>query len=203
MIRTYRIWRNMNKSDVDADKDISIQLFQCPNYFIWFVYELHDSVEECCGLLHHLPVPRWLANWEGKWGCECSPPGTFGRDDEGCNCGGKFGDYYGDTWGDMWHWAIETPLQEFLYKHTKEGVDHQWINVSSKDFPHDFPDIAWINSEIEREKKYAAEHGGVVGVGDLPCLDYPGSSWLYKFMEWATRRWRTPLCDGTGTQGQH
>ena len=200
MIRSYRIWRNMDKKDTDVGKHVSIQLFQHPSVFKWLAFEAHASVEECCGLLHHVPLPKWLINWESDWGCDCSPANTPPLNDDGCDCWSKFGDYYGDTWGDMWHWAIETPLQEFLYR---RNVNHQWVNVSSKDFAQDFPDIAWINSEIEREKKYAAEHGGVIGVGDLPCLDYPGSSWMYKFMEWATRRWRTPLCDGTGTQGQH
>jgi hypothetical protein len=216
MIRTYRIWRNMDAEDVKAGKDISVQLFQCPNLFVWAIYELHAAAEECCSLLHHVPIPKWLANWEGNWGCECKPPAPDtkvwpdGWKDEGCDCWSKFGHYYGDSWGDMWHWAVETPLGNYLYRRYP-AIGSQWVNASLKDLdaPPVLQDIEWIHKEIEREKKYAAEHGGdgchrwpggVMSYGDLPHIDYPGSSWLYKFMEWATRRVRTPMCDGTGTQ---
>ena len=191
----------MDKKDTDVGKHVSIQLFQHPSVFKWLAFEAHASVEECCGLLHHVPLPKWLINWESDWGCDCSPANTPPLNDDGCDCWSKFGDYYGDTWGDLWHIYIECTLMSWAYSDVEKDV--QYVNTSLDEFPDDFSEVSWIRNEIEREKKYAKEHGGIVNPLDLPCIDYGGSSWLYKFLEWATRRWRTPLCDGTGPENKH
>ena len=194
MIRSYRTYRNMDKKDRD-EKQVSIELLQFPSVFCWLVFELYVAVSDCCHLFHHLPLPKWLANWKGKWGCDC------GLVD--CVCGSYvcFSDYYGDEWGSIWHCHIETPLQEYLNKRLK-GTNHQWffveVPLSYWDHVPDDPDVNWIRSEIEREKAYPVDEEGDTTAPSM--CDFPGESWLYKLMEWATRPWRTPPCDGTGPQ---
>ncbi len=200
MIRSYRTYRNMDKKDRD-EKQISVQLFQFASVFEWLVFETHEAVMECCHLFHHLPLPRWLANWESDWGCECTPPNSPPLFDDGCACWGRFGDYYGEEWGGIWHCYIEWPLQRYLdYRCKKSGREYHFIEVPLSYWDH-LPkdaDVNWIRGEIEREKGYPKGENGDT-LAPMKC-DFPGETWLYKLLEWATRPWRTPPCDGTGTQ---
>jgi hypothetical protein len=197
MIRVYNCYRNMDAKD-RAEKPVSIELLQLPSVFCWLVFELHEAVLECCGLLHHTPIPKWLANLQGKWGCECSPPNSFPLHDEGCTCGGRFGDYYGDTWGDMWHCFLEIPLQEYLTRRLgKTERPYLFIEMPLSYWDHvpNDPDVKWIRDDIEREKGYDVDELGN-SLAPRHC-EYPGRTWLYKLVEWLTRPWRTPPCDGT------
>lgn len=196
MIRSYRCFRNMDKKDRD-EKQVSIELFQFPSVFCWLVFELHEAVMECCHLLNDFPIPRWLANWERPWGCECTPPNSYPLYDEGCACWSKFGDYYGDDWGHMWHCFLEMPLQDYLNRRSKDiKRTYVFIEVPLSYWDHnpDDLDVNWIRGEIEREKGYPVDAGG--NTTAPPKWDYPGETWLYKLTEWATRPWRTSNGDG-------
>lgn len=201
MIRTYRVYRNMG---INKDTNqVSLQLFQFPSVFEWLVFELHEAVLECCGLFHHLPIPKWLGNWKRKWGCDCPPDDGDG----GCDCLGRFGDYYGEDWGSMWHCFLEIPLQEFLNRREQKrfkagGHGLQFLDVSLDHWKNqkDDLDVNWIREDIEREKGYGRdEHGYTLAP---PRCDYPGKTWLYKLMEWLTRPWRTAPCGDNGHQNQ-
>jgi hypothetical protein len=92
------------------------------------------------------------------------------------------------------------PLDEYVNRRLQRSERlYQSVEVPLSNWSHqtDDPDINWIRSEIEREKLYPvdAEKNSMA-----PTKDYPGETWLYKLMEWLTRPWRTPPCDGTRTQ---
>ena len=208
MRRSYRIYRNMDRNTKDANP-ICIELLQFPNLYWWMVSELHEAVEECCSLFHHMPIPRWLANWESDWGCDCSPANTAPLNDDGCACWGTFAEYYGDDWGSMWHCFLEMPLSQHIYKNLYKDKGYLmmpyfvFVNVSLdewRDRPDD-PDVKWIREDIDREKAYPKDENGYSTVPHR--CNYTGQSWLYKIVEWATRPWRTALCDGTGPENQH
>jgi hypothetical protein len=195
----------MSLPDQDS-RQVSVELLQFSNIYWLFVFNLHESIQECCDLLHHLPLPKWLANWEAKWGCDCKPPAKDtqvypdGWKDEGCDCWSKFSDYYGDSWGDIWHWLCDVPIMDYLWTHAiKAGRLRFFINVPITEWdscPDDI-DVNWIRDNIEQEKKYDKDE---FGYSEAPYKDYPGETLLYKVMEWVTRRWRTPMCDGNGPQ---
>jgi hypothetical protein len=193
MIRAYRCYRNRDPKE--PDKQVGVQLFKFHSVFEWLVFELHEAVLESCHLFHHLPLPRWLANWQSDWGCDCTKPGTPPLYDDGCACWGRFGDYYGEDWGGLWHCYLETPLMNYLYnRKSKRILETVYIKlpISEWGFIISDPDVNWIRNEIEREKAYPVdEHGDTTA--PWHC-DYPGETWLYKLMEWATRPWRTPSC---------
>ena len=170
MIRSYRCYQNMGKDR--AEKQVSIELLQFPSVLCWLVFELHEAVAECCHLFHHIPVPKWLADLEHHWDGETES---------------KFSDYYGDDWDSIWHCCVEMPLQDYL-NHRFGKIKRQFVFIEAPlsywDRNADDLDVNWIRANIEREKRYGVNENGY-SLAPYRC-DYPGETWLYKLLEWAT-----------------
>lgn len=173
MIRSYRVYRNMNEPDKVA-KPVCIELLTFSSLWVWLVAELEESVSECCSMMHEIPLPKWIVDW------------TF-ETSEGDIL--TIGDYYGDDLGGLWHCYVESPLSDYVFEHTRRTLHH--VNVSLKDMGED-EEIQWIVAEIERESR---------GEGrDYNWQDNPGTSTLFKVMEFLTRPFRKP--NGNGNQNQ-
>lgn len=188
-MRTYSIYRNTQKER--AETPVSIELVE-GSFFHIMMFTLHQAVLESCHLWHHVMLPKWLANWEREWGCEC-------KKDEQCDCWSKFSEYFGKDWGSLWHCYIEMPLSNYMNRQyvSRESV---WVETSLKpwDALCSHPDVNWIREDIEREKNYGYDENGC-SQAPSRCW-YPGNSLLFKIVEFVTRPWRTPPCDGSGTK---
>lgn len=173
MIRAYRLYRNATEHAAQpaSTHQVCIELLQVPNLWTWFLLQLEESTSGVCGMLQEVPLPKWLANLHGRWGCECKP-------DEKCECYGRFGDYFGNDWGGLWHCYIECPISDRVFQNTREGLRH--INVPLDGQWDDWPEVQWIRDDIKREAAGQEWHWTL----------YPGDGWLFKFLEWATRPWR-------------
>ena len=167
MITSYRIYRNMTPP-TKTDAPICIELVKYPSFWVWLVAELEQGVSECCTMLHDVPLPKWLLNWERAWGCDCTPaPDEYGNvwnvhggettdvngvvwKDMGCACWSKFSDYYGDDIGSLWHLFVEVPLSEYVFQRTRDT--RYDVNVPLDTLKGD-SEIGWIEKQIEVEAK--------------------------------------------------
>lgn len=176
MYYSYRIWRNMNTGTKD-ERPVSIELIRYPSLWQCFVGELAEGAEECCSLMHDVPVPRWLAKWERRWGCECKPG-------EKCDCLQTFESYFGDDWGSIWHVDVECALTDYMHRRAWKYTNIRWVNVPLSEMEGD-PEVDWIKDMI------AAEARGEEW-WDWDWKKYPARTRLFKLMEFLTRPWRRP-----------
>lgn len=169
----YRLYRNMMKETKETH-EVCIELYQYPLWLLPLII-LEQWIDGICGLLHEVPLPKWLVEY----------PYTDKEDPEWW---GSIGDYYGEEWGGLWHCYIECPITETVFKHTQTTIEH--INVPLSAFG-DNHEVDWIRGDIEREAKVEEWH----------WQHYPGDSWLFKFLEWATRPWRNDSTQSTKESG--
>lgn len=101
-----------------------------------------------CDWLHHVPLPKWLRNWERLWG-----GAEFG--DEPC----KFEDYYGDDLSVFWHCWVESPACQFAWKHKNHNVVEfeMTLDEARKKFAHDPEQYQWVERNLEQHKQWDAE----------------------------------------------
>ncbi len=176
MHHSYRIWRNCNTNTKDATP-VSIELIKYPSRWQRFVGELTEAAEECCALMHDVPLPKWLGNWKRKWGCDCKPG-------EKCECLCAFRDYFGDDLGGLWHVNVECALDDYMYKRAWNHTHTRWVNVPLSEMGDD-PDVQWIRDQIATEAQGGEYH-------DWNWHRYPAQSRLFRFLEFMTRPWRRP-----------
>lgn len=116
---------------------------------IWYWVVAHFLAWDCCtrvcDLLHHVPMPRWLRNWEGKWD----------KDEESC----KLSEWYGDTFDVFWHCWIESPFMQWAHSHRNWQGDQQ-IEISLEDARVKFAgkhELQWIEEHLRKCAEWDAE----------------------------------------------
>jgi hypothetical protein len=110
----------------------------------WLVAEFFATkTMYVCDWLSNIQLPKWLRNWERKWGYRPS--------DQVC----KFEDYWGYDVGTFLHIYVESPICQYVWRHKNNYVAEftMTIDEARKKFEH-FPEhFDWIEKSIEEDRK--------------------------------------------------
>jgi hypothetical protein len=134
------------------DTEISIHLEECAWYWLALEFFAWDCCTHICEWLSHVKLPKFICNWERKWGDE--------PDDEPC----KLEDYWGDDLGTYWHCWVESPFCQWVWKNKDVGgvgtVQPIWkmtLAEARKQFKEFPQEIAWVDKELAQRLKYNEE----------------------------------------------
>jgi len=134
------------------DTEISIHLEECVWYWLVLEFLAWDCCTHICDWLSHVPLPKFIRNWERKW-----------DEDDDTPC--KFGDYWGSHLDTPWHVWVESPFCQWVWHHngavgTVGTVQPIWkmpLSEARKQFQSFPQEIAWVDKEIARRVEYDKE----------------------------------------------
>lgn len=129
-----------------GDSDIRVLVCCEDDIWYWRLAEFigWDCCTRVCDWLHHVPLPKWLRNWERAWGAP-----------EPC----KFEQWYGDDFSVFWHCWVESPVCQWAWKHKNRHVVEFELTLDEArvKFVHDPEKYQWVERELAQHKEWDAE----------------------------------------------
>jgi hypothetical protein len=145
----WSVW--MGQGDGENTK-VSVHLEE--NAWYWYLLEFlaWDCTTSVCDVLHHIPLPKFICNWERNWG----------GDPEDGNC--TLEQWYGDSIGSFWCCFVEHPACQWVWKHKKpySVIIDMTLAEARKKFEHYPHQISWIDEELESRRKYDEEEASKI-----------------------------------------
>jgi hypothetical protein len=129
------------------DTEICVHLEEDIWYWLVLEFLAWDCCTRVCDWLSHVKLPKFIRNWERKWGDE--------PDDEPC----KLEDWWGDDFGTFWHVWVESPFCQWARRHKNKdrAVWKMSLSEARKQFSSFPQEIAWVDKEIAERLEYDKE----------------------------------------------